>query len=178
MNERHPIDIYAFTAQPLHLFDRQWLLLTSGDFKRGEYNAMTISWGSLGIMWGRPFVQVVVRPQRYTYEFMEAYDSFTLTAFSKEYRKALNLLGTKSGRDGDKITEAGLTPVASECVAAPGFDEAELVMECRKMYWQDFDPTHFLNTSIDRNYPINDYHRVYFGEILAIHGTELFNEQG
>ena len=87
------------------MFDEQWLLLTGGDFARGKFNAMTISWGSLGIIWGRPFVQVVVRPTRYTHEFMERFDTFTVTAFPERHRRALNLLGSKSGRDGDKIAE-------------------------------------------------------------------------
>ena len=80
---------------------------------------MTISWGSLGVMWGRPFVQVVVRPQRYTFEFMERYQTFTLCAFPRQYHQALSLLGTKSGRDGDKIAEAGLTPTSAPASRRP-----------------------------------------------------------
>jgi flavin reductase (DIM6/NTAB) family NADH-FMN oxidoreductase RutF len=150
------------------------MLLTSGDFAAGRFNTMTVGWGSLGVMWGRPFVQVVVRPTRYTYGFMEQYDTFTLCAFPEAYRQALQLLGTKSGRDGDKIAEAGLTPVASTQVAAPGFAEADLIVECRKMYWQDMDPAHFLDPTIDNHYAKKDYHRVYFGEVVAIHGTEAY----
>jgi flavin reductase (DIM6/NTAB) family NADH-FMN oxidoreductase RutF len=135
---------------------------------------MTISWGSIGVMWNRPFVQVVVRPGRYTFEFTEKYDSFTLCAFPDQYHKALSLLGTKSGRDGDKIAEAGLSPQAAQCITSPGFAEAELVIECRKMYWQDFDPTHFVDPSLDKHYPIQDYHRAYFGEILAVSGSEKY----
>jgi flavin reductase (DIM6/NTAB) family NADH-FMN oxidoreductase RutF len=92
---------------------------------------MTVAWGSMGVMWGKPFAQVVVRPVRYTFEFMEQYDSFTLCAFPAEYRQTLLMLGTKSGRDGDKIAESGLTPVVSANVAAPGFAEAELIVELR-----------------------------------------------
>jgi flavin reductase (DIM6/NTAB) family NADH-FMN oxidoreductase RutF len=157
-----------------HLWNKQWLLLTSGDFDTGHFNAMTVGWGSLGTMWSRPFAQVVVRPTRYTYGFMERYDTFTLCAFPDDYRKALNLLGTKSGRDGDKIAEAGLTPIASTQVAAPGFAEANLIVECRKMYWQDMDPAHFLDPAIDRNYAKKDYHRIYFGQIVAILGAESY----
>jgi hypothetical protein len=131
--ELKPIDIKSFTTQVYGLFEVQWMLLTSGDFDAGKFNSMTISWGSMGVMWGRPFAQVVVRPVRYTYQFMETYDTFTLTAFPRQYHKALSLLGTASGRDGDKIAQSGLTPVASSCVAAPGFAEAELVIECRKI---------------------------------------------
>jgi flavin reductase (DIM6/NTAB) family NADH-FMN oxidoreductase RutF len=105
---------------------------------------------------------------------MEKYPTFTLCAFPQEYHKALNLLGSRSGRDGDKITEAGLTPMAATVVAAPAYAEAELVIECQKMFWSDFDPKNFLDPEIDRNYPTHDYHRSYFGQILAINGTEKF----
>jgi flavin reductase (DIM6/NTAB) family NADH-FMN oxidoreductase RutF len=169
-----PIPFEEFMIKPMHLWDIQWLLLTSGDFAEGRFNAMTVGWGSIGYMWRRPFVQVVVRPVRYTYEFMEKYETFTVCAFPKEQHAALQLLGTKSGRDMDKITASGLTPAASETVAAPAYAEAELIMECRKMYWDDFNPEHFIDSTIDANYPRKDYHRIYFGEILSIRGVEKF----
>jgi flavin reductase (DIM6/NTAB) family NADH-FMN oxidoreductase RutF len=170
--ERKPIAIEDFTIQEYRFFEIDWLLLTSGDFAAAKYNAMTISWGSLGVMWNKPFVQVVVRPQRYTFEFIERYDTFTLCAFPRQYHPALSLLGTKSGRDGDKIGQAGLSPLASTCVAAPSYAEAGLVLECRKIYWQDYDPAHFLDPAIAKNYPAQDYHRAYFGEILAVLGSD------
>ncbi len=172
--ERKPIDIKDFTIQPYSFFEVDWLLLTSGNFAAQEYNAMTISWGSLGVMWGKPFAQVVVRPVRYTYEFMERHDSFTLCAFPARFHKSLSLLGTKSGRDGNKIAQAGLTPIAAQKVAAPAYDEAGLIIECRKIYWQDMDPAHFLSPETMKNYPSSDYHRIYFGEIVAIEGTEQY----
>ena len=106
---RRTIPVHEFVTPIFHQWDKGWFLLTSGDFAAGDYNTMTVSWGAMGGLWGRPFVQVVVRPQRYTYGFMERYDTFTLSAFPESYRKALDLLGVKSGRDGDKIAEAGLT---------------------------------------------------------------------
>ena len=172
--ERKPIAIEDFTVKAYGLFEVGWLLLTSGDFETGHYNAMTISWGSLGVMWNRPFAQVVVRPVRYTYEFIEQYDTFTLCAFPANYHKALSLLGTKSGRDGDKIKEAQLTAVKAKRASAPAFAEADLVIECRKMYWQDFDPKNFLDPKIDQNYPRKDYHRMIFGEIIAVEGIDKY----
>lgn len=172
--ERAAIDIKKFSIRPYSFFEKDWLLLTCGSFQKQDYNAMTISWGSLGVMWGRPFAQVVVRPIRYTYAFMERYDSFTLCAFPAVYHPALSLLGTKSGRDMDKIAEAGLTPAASQCVDAPAYAEASLVIECRKMYWQDMDPTHFLDPGIAKIYPEQDYHRIYFGEIVSVEGIEPY----
>ncbi len=170
--ERKAIAIEEFSIKPYDLFEGQWLLLTSGDFRAARYNSMTISWGSLGVMWGRPFAQVVVRPVRYTFEFMEQYDSFTLCSFPPDLHQALSLLGTRSGRDGDKIRAAGLTPTPATLVGAPAFAEANLVIECRKIYWQDFDPGHFLDPAIDRNYPRKDYHRIYYGEIVAVQGSD------
>jgi flavin reductase (DIM6/NTAB) family NADH-FMN oxidoreductase RutF len=160
------------------LWDRRWFLLTSGDFASGKYNTMTVSWGSTGILWGKPVFQVVVRPQRYTRLFMEQYDTFTLSVLPEAYRSALNLLGSRSGRDGNKIAEAGLTPAASRIAASPTFAEAELVIECKKLYWADLDPTHFINPALDQNYPRKDYHRQYFGEVLAIYGTRNYMDQG
>jgi flavin reductase (DIM6/NTAB) family NADH-FMN oxidoreductase RutF len=169
-----PIAIEKFAIKPMHLWDVQYLLLTSGDFAAGHFNAMTVGWGSIGYMWRRPFVQVVVRPVRYTYEFIERYPTFTVCAFPKEQHAALQLLGTKSGRDLDKIAASGLTPVTSEKVAAPAYAESELVLECRKMYWDDFNPEHFLDPEIEARYPNKDYHRIYFGEIVSMRGTEKF----
>jgi flavin reductase (DIM6/NTAB) family NADH-FMN oxidoreductase RutF len=156
------------------LWDAQWFLLTAGDYAARDFNTMTVSWGSLGTMWNRPFAQVVVRPGRHTYGFIERHPTFTLSAFPEKCHDALMLLGTKSGRDGDKIAEAGLTPQAATTIAAPGFDEAELVIECRKIYSDDFDPARFVDPTIDQNYPDKDYHRIYYGEIVAVTGTAKF----
>ncbi len=161
------------------LWSNRWLLLTAGDFSAQRFNAMTVGWGSFGVMWNKPFVQVVVRPTRYTYQFMEQYDTFTLCAFPEAYRAALELLGSISGRDRDKIKASGLVPIAATRVAAPAFAEAELIIECRKIYWDDFKPDHFLDQRIHKNYPLKDYHRVYFGEILAVTGVDrYFSEPG
>ncbi|MBN1264021.1 MAG: flavin reductase [Anaerolineales bacterium] len=168
---RQEIAVGELTTRPLAMFDKQWALLAAGDFSAGRYNCMTISWGSIGTMWNKPFALVVVRHSRYTYGFMENFDTFTVNVFPTEYRAALELLGSKSGRDGDKISEAGLTPAAAKQVAAPGFEEAELVLSCRKMYQDDMEPEHFLDPAIHRNYARKDYHRIYFGEVLAVEGT-------
>ena len=150
------------------------LLLTAGDLRAGRFNTMTVGWGGIGMLWSTPTVTVYVRPTRYTFEFMEAYDTFTLTAFPARYSAALNLLGTNSGRDGDKISAARLTPVAAEEVAAPAFAEANLVIACRKIYWADLDPAHFSDTSIVEHYPNKDFHRQYIGEVLSIKGDSQF----
>ena len=169
--KREPLAFADLNVRIHRLWNDGWFLLTAGDFASGAFNTMTVSWGSLGVMWNRPFAQVVVRPVRHTFGFTEKYDSFTLCAFPERWRDALVLLGSKSGRDGNKIAESGLTPEASTRIAAPGFAEAGLVLECRKIYSDDIDPARFLDPSIAVHYPQKDYHRIYFGEIVAIAAT-------
>jgi len=168
---RIAIDPVQLKVKIHDLFVNQWLLLTVGDFKSGRYNAMTIAWGSMGAMWNKPFVQVVVRPQRHIRKFMDEFDTFTVCAFPSACRSALQLLGSKSGSEGNKIAESGLTPAAATVVAAPLFAEASVVIECRKTYSQDMDPKGFASPSVAANYPARDYHRIYFGEIAAICAT-------
>lgn len=172
--QRKQIDIAQLKLQPHHLFHHQWALLTSGDFYVGHFNTMTIGWGAIGTMWSKPFAFVAVRHSRYTYEFMEKYATFTLSAFPQNYHQALSLLGNRSGRDGDKITESGLTPIASQIVVAPSFSEAELVIECQKIYYNDLNPAHFIDEDIYRHYSNRDFHRIYYGEILAVFGADKY----
>ena len=165
-----PISFDQLLVRSHDLWANQWMLLTSGDFLDGTYNCMTVAWGSLGNMWNRPFAQIVIRPNRFTYDFIEKYDTFTLCAFPPEYRKSLEVLGSVSGRSVNKIKEVGLTPIASSVVAAPAYAEAELILECQKIYWDDIEPSHFLDPTLESHYPQKDYHRVYFGEVIAIIG--------
>lgn len=152
----------------------KWFLLTSGDNTK-HFNTMTVAWEFFGIMWNKPVAAVAVRPGRYTYEFIEKNEHFTLSAFNGKYRNDLTLLGTKSGRDGDKISETKLNTIPSSVVSAPSFKEAELIVECKKIYWDDFKPEHFLDPLIIKNYPEKDYHRIYFGEILKISGLKKYH---
>jgi flavin reductase (DIM6/NTAB) family NADH-FMN oxidoreductase RutF len=175
--QRVTIPIESLSVRFYHLLHAQWMLLTTGDFAQSHYNTMTVSWGGLGVIWGMPMAQVYVRPSRYTRDFMEQYDTFTLSAFPDSYHEAVNLLGIISGRSRNKIAEAGLTPIPSTIVAAPGFAEAELIIECRKIYWNDLNPRHFLDSQIEANYPGKDYHRCYWGEIVSVQGTEKFRHK-
>jgi flavin reductase (DIM6/NTAB) family NADH-FMN oxidoreductase RutF len=172
--KRNAIPISALTMRVHDFWSERWILLTAGDFASGKFNSMAIGWGGLGVMWGKPFAHVVVRPCRYTHEFMERYDTFTVCAFSETYGPAVQLLGTKSGRHGDKIAESGLTPIASAKIAAPGFAEAELILECRQIYRDRLDPRGFLDKKIGKNYPLKDYHSIFYGEVLAVWGARSF----
>jgi len=172
--QRKPIEIANLHVQPYDLFHNQLILLTCGDFASGDFNAMTIGWGALGSIWSKPFAFVAVRPSRYTFEFMERYDTFTLSGFPPEYRDALNLLGSKSGREGDKISESGLTPEPSIVVAAPSYQEAQIVIECRKVYKDDLNSTNFYDELIFERYINDDIHRIYYGWIEMVTGTDKF----
>ena len=159
------IDPKALDQNVFSLIGDQWMLITAGT--KDQCNTMTASWGGLGVLWGKPVATVYIRPQRYTLEFVEREDTFTLCFFGGEYRKALALCGSKSGRDVDKVKECGFTVATAE--GAPYFEEADLVLVCKKSYWQDMDPTHFLDGEIDSKwYPEKDYHRIFIGEILEV----------
>jgi len=145
------------------LIGSDWMLIAAGT--RDSFNMMTASWGGMGVLWNKRIAICFVRPQRYTYEFVERATHFALSFFSEDYRDALNLCGSKSGRQMDKVAATGLTPVVGE-TGAIYFAEARLVLECRKIYFQDLDPAHFVDDEIHRNYSKRDYHRMYFGEII------------
>ncbi|MEK6744749.1 MAG: flavin reductase [Nitrospirota bacterium] len=128
------------------------------------FNTMTASWGGLGVLWERKVATCFIRPTRYTFDFAERSAYFTLTFFEERYRTALTYCGTHSGRDTDKVREAGLTPVKEDGIIY--FSEARLVLACRKIYSQDIDPGRFLDPKINDMYPQKDYHRMYIGEIV------------
>ena len=142
---------------------KRWMLLAvrNGD----KLNAMTASWGGIGIMWGVPAAFVFVRPQRYTYEMLEKTDMFTASFYPEEMRPALNFCGTRSGRGFDKISAAGLTPVYGEDGYAY-FEQAEKVLCLRKLYVQHLDIACAIDTEIFmKNYPNHDYHHMYVAKI-------------
>lgn len=160
------IDPKELSGNPFRMIGEEWMLVTAGT--PDHYNTMTASWGGLGVIWSKPVATIYVRPQRYTYEFLERNERLTLSFFPEKYRKALAFCGSKSGRDYDKAKECGLTPVEAEGSAA--FAEARLVLACRKLYYSDVDPEHFLDSSIDgANYPEKDYHRMYICEITGVY---------
>ena len=152
-----------------NLIGKDWFLLTAGN--RDQFNTMTAAWGGFGVLWHKNVCTVYVRPQRYTYEFLEKEDIFTLSFLSNEYRDALKYCGSNSGRDVDKVAETGITPLFSER-GGIYFQESKLVIECKKIYFQDLDPEAFLDSSIMDNYPGRDFHRMYIGEIIGCYQAE------
>ncbi len=164
MAEYTEISPGALQGNPFELIGKEWMLITAGN--ADKMNTMTASWGGLGVLWNKPVAFAFVRPTRYTYDFLEQEDHFTLSFYGEEYREALTLCGRVSGRDGNKIAKAGLTPCSDE--AAPYFSEARLVLFCRKIAAQDLDPKGFIDPAIAGHYD-NDYHRVYVGEIVKVY---------
>ena len=158
-----PTDI---TDNVFKLLDKDWMLVTAGNLE--DYNTMTASWGHMGILWSLPMAIAYIRPQRYTYEFANRFPEYTLSFFTDRYRTALQFCGTRSGRDHDKAAETGLTPVRTDRGNVI-FREARLVMECRKVYEDDLKKKNFLLPEIaKKNYPKNDFHRFYMGEIINV----------
>lgn len=150
------------TDNPFKLIGVDWMLITAGTAE--SFNTMTASWGGLGVLWDRKVAFCFIRPSRYTFEFVEKAQNVTLSFFEEKHRKALSFCGTHTGRDIDKVKEAGLTPIKE-----PGliyFTEARLVLACRKLYYQDIVPANFLESKINDMYAKKDYHRMYVGEIV------------
>ena len=154
------------TNNPFELIGDDWALVTSGS--KEKFNTMTVSWGGVGIMWGKPVAFTFIRPQRYTFEFTENNDYYTMSFFDESYRDALKLCGSKSGREVDKVKETGLTPAFTED-GIPYFEEAKLVLVCRKMAKGKFEPEQFIDKTVDeRWYPQKDYHNIYYGAIEKV----------
>ncbi len=172
--ERIEIPFNELNLNPIKFWNDA-LLLTAGEFGPGKFNSMTIAWGSLGVLWEEPMIQVVVRPSRYTYDFMEKSDSFTVCAFDPCYQEALRIMGTKSGRDTDKIKESKLTPCRSKMVTAPTYAEAQLVLECQKIYFDDFEPVN-IGERFESFYNGHNYHRFYLGKIVSIYGSPSYQK--
>ncbi len=157
------IDIMSLGDNPFKMIGKDWLLITAGT--EDKYNTMTASWGQIGVLWHKNVATIYIRPQRYTKEFVDANDVFTLSVLPEEYRPALQFCGTKSGRDYDKAKETGLTPVSVDGSVA--FSQARLVLVCKKLYEDTIKPENFIDKSIDSNYSLKDYHTMYIAEITA-----------
>lgn len=163
------IDASTLTFNPFEKLSKQWALVSAGTPDR--FNMMTVSWGAVGVIWGKPSATVYIRHSRYTKEFVDAGDTFVLTFLKDGHRDALNVLGSKSGRDMDKMRASGLTPAVVD--GGVTFEEAELVLVCRKCFAQLLPPDNFTDPSIlDRCYADKDYHTMYIGEIVAAYAAE------
>ncbi len=158
------IDVTSLQKSPFEMIGKDWMLITAGDNEK--YNTMTASWGGVGVLWNKNVVFAFVRPQRFTYEFLNDNDYFTLSFFSDEYKQALAYCGKYSGRDVDKAKECNLSTNFDE--SAPYFNEANTVIVCKKLYIQDMKEECFLDKALLSNYNGDDYHRVFVAEIVKV----------
>lgn len=169
----HPIDPQTAALELLPALGAENALLTAGTADR--CNTMTIGWCQAGRLWGLRTCTVYVRPERYTYQFMEEQEYFTVSVLPKDRKDAMALCGTKSGRDMDKIKECGLT-VRTGAGGAPFFEEAELVLVCRTLYVQDLEPACVLPAGEEKVLPSygakGGWHRAYTGEIVEAYSAK------
>lgn len=160
------IKITELKENPFDLIGKQWLLVTAGK-EDGSCNTMTASWGGLGVMWGKDVAFIVIRPQRYTKEFIDSSSTLSLSILPKGHKEEYGYLGRVSGRDEDKIKKTGLTVLRDG--ETPYFEEAKLVLICEKLFAQPYAPESFLDQEIvEKWYPDKDFHTMYICEIKKI----------
>lgn len=166
----NPADAINMDFNPFKKIGKEWMLVTAGN--EDSWNTMTASWGFAGVMWGKNMITTVIRPQRYTKEFIDENEYFTVCFFKEEYRDALTFCGTNSGRKCDKAVGTGLVPVAvnEDNKQTVGFEQASMIIVCKKKYVQEMKPECFTTGEEDtRWYPDKDYHFQYIGEIVDIY---------
>lgn len=145
-------------------FNDKWALLSAGT--KDKHNTMTISWGGMGTLWFKPVVTVYVKPCRHTYQFMNDNEYFTVSFYPEEYKKALTLMGSKSGRDMDKDSASGLT--VKDLGKAVTYEEAEVTLLCKKIYFQDMDTANMPQDIVQQHYTIEEPHRMFIGEVVEV----------
>lgn len=164
------IDINELNINPYTRIANEWMLITAGT-KLDKYNTMTASWGQLGSLWGhgggKPTAVIYIRPTRYTKQFVDNNDYFSLSFFDEEYKKDLSYLGTVSGKDEDKVSKTKLTLIEND--KAVYFNQANLVLICKKLYKQELKEECFIDKNVmNDSYPLKDFHTMYVGEIVEV----------
>ena len=163
----YEISAEQFSCSPFELIGKDWLLICAPDKQKPcGANAMTASWGGLGVIWSKNVATIYVRPQRHTFSLIESCDEVSLCFPSEKYRDALRLCGTRSGRDMDKISQSGLS-VAHDG-ETPFIEQSEVVLICKKAYSDFIKEECFNDTSHLSHYPQKDYHKLYILEIKKI----------
>ncbi len=163
------MDFAKESYEVFRLFNDRWALATAGRIE--HYTPMTIAWGSMGPLWGpphksKPVLTIYVSPARYTHEFLEENEYFTVSFFPEEYQKDLALLGSRSGRNGDKVALTGLTPLAIE--HGVDFAQAELSFVCKKLYQQQFELEKVPKEVADWIYTRVPPHSMFIGEVVEV----------
>lgn len=169
------INIKSLPDNVFKLLDNDWMLVTAGNLD--SYNTMTASWGSFGMLWNKPIAVCFIRPNRYTLEFVNKSDFFTLSFFEEKYHNILSFCGGHSGRNTDKAALTGLSPVSSE-YGSVYFSQARIVIECKKLYADSIKPDNFIQTSLIKDiYPQQDFHHIFIGEIKNCLSTDVINKE-
>ena len=168
---KEPISATEYLDRVCRVLGDYGALLLSVD-KSGKPNPMTIGWGTIGVIWGRPIFVVLVRPSRYTYECIEHTGDFTVNVLPRELARLAEFCGSRSGRDCDKFAEAHVTAAGALRVKSPVIEECVLHYECRVVHSNDLVPAAMDKGMLDSLYATGDYHRFFFGEILAVRAEE------
>lgn len=163
-----PIDLHSLSFNPFDKIGKEWFLITAKN--ENKVNTMTASWGALGHLWNKDIIIAFIRPQRYTKQFVDQSEAFTLSFF-EDHHKELSYLGTKSGKDEDKIAHVNFH--ITEIENLPTFEEAKDVFLIKKLYVGKFEKDNFLYSDLyDKNYPNHDLHYIYIGEITGVYSHE------
>ena len=165
------IDALAYSAEIAQALKKAAFVTTKcGD----KVNTMAIGWGHIGRIWERPVFVAYVRDCRYTREMLDANPEFTVNVPVKGYdKRALAVCGGKSGRDMDKIAEAGLTLVEPEVISVPAIKEFPLTLECHVLYREEQDASRLPEDIRRQFYSIEtEDHIAYYGEIVAAYMIE------
>ena len=170
MDSFKQIEIKDYVTNVFTDFKEKWALCTTGT--KDDFNSLTIGWGSLGVLWRKNVCTVYVRGSRFTNEYLLNNDYFTVSFYSEEYKDALKIYGTISGRDNNKEELTGFKPI--ELGNSISYEQAETIIVCKKIYQDDFKPELFLSNDIDDFYAPTlekdpTYHYYYIGEIVSIY---------
>ncbi len=164
----HEIEAESLSWNPFVQIGKGWFLVGAGDEK--AHNAMTVSWGGLGVWWGKNAVTVYIRESRYTKKFLDENEYFTVSALPEAYRKEMGFFGSHSGRDGDKFVEAGLVPYP--ICGTVGVAEADTILVCRKLLHVPLPKETFLDAEACGKWYAGadegNFHTMYIGEIIKV----------
>ena len=165
MHVFQPLPIEVAELNPFTKLSKEWALVSVGN--KSKYNTMTVSWGGMGVVWGKNVVYIFIRDSRYTKEFLDSGDLFSISFLDEEFRSALNYCGAQSGREGNKFAGASLTPAFRHSIPYP--DEANYVILCKKLAAVPITEENFTDSSIMKKwYTDGDMHTMYVGEIIEM----------
>lgn len=160
-------------VQNVHtLLQERWAVISAGSLK--DFNCMTIAWGTIGVLWVKPIITVYIKPSRHTYGYIEKNEYFGISFFEEQYKPDLIVLGTKSGRNCNKIAGTKLTPRETNNIVT--YDEAKITFVCRKIYAQDIEVNKVPEEVRQKYYEVEVPHRMYIGEIVGDIENDMLNK--